>query len=100
MELGVAQTHSCDAIQCRRRDYAAERPGYAITLVIGHDEKDVRRALRGHDLGGQIRFGLRSLKVDLATEFGGWWGKVFPVDGRRCVWCAGNAAGLLCRCGT
>ena len=49
VELGVAQAGRRDAVERRRRDDAAECAGDAIALVVGHDEQDVRRALRRHD---------------------------------------------------
>ena len=49
VELGEAQAGGCDAVERRRRYDAAERAGNAVTLIVGHDEQDVRRALRRHD---------------------------------------------------
>src|SRR5262245_23218738 len=68
-------------------------PGRKLRRVL----KQVRRplvgltthcALRRHDSWWPIGFCLRRLKLDLASEFRRWRGKIFPLDGRRCVWCA------------
>ena len=62
MELRVAQPHLRDPVHRRRRDHAAERARNAVTLVIGHDEKDVGRALGRHHLRRPIGLGLRRLQ--------------------------------------
>src|SRR4029450_2147585 len=78
MEIRVTQAIPRDAIHRRRGYHAAKRARRTETLVIRHDEQNVRRTLRRHDSRCPPRSRLRGLLPDHATEFwvGRW--KLFP----------------------
>src|SRR5262245_43184431 len=61
VELRVAQACLGDAFQRWRRDDATEGAWHAIAGVIGHDQQNVWRTLRGHDAWGPV--GLRVLGI-------------------------------------
>ncbi len=58
VELRVTQSRLGDTIQGRRRDDAAKSARHAVALVVGHNEKDVGRALGRHDARRPVRLGI------------------------------------------
>src|SRR5262245_31580021 len=70
MEVGIAQPIGGDAVECWRRNDAAEGRWRAEAHVIGDDEEDVGRALRRHHPRWPRRFGLRRIEADLSEEPG------------------------------
>ena len=66
--LRVAQSVCRDAVERRRRDDAPEGAGRAEADVVGHDEEDVRRALRRHHARRPGRFRLQGVQFDVALE--------------------------------
>src|SRR5262245_64938246 len=78
MELRVTQSDVRDTVHGRRRDHAAKGARHPVALVVGHDDKDVRRALGGTTDGGQ--YDLESLASSLITRpnFGGGGGSCLP----------------------
>src|SRR5438067_1208242 len=84
MKLYIAQSRLRDAVQRGRRDDPAEGARNAVALVIGHDEKDVRRTLGRHHPRWPVRLGIRGGLLDHPTERHRWWRDLFPVnrDGR------------------
>ena len=68
VEVGVAQPVGGDAVQRRRRDDAAEGGRRGEADVVGHDQQDVRRALRRHDARRPGRLRLRGVEVRSRPE--------------------------------
>ncbi len=95
VELGVAQPGVRDAVQRRRGDDSAEGARRAEADVVGHDEKDVGRALRRDDAGRPPGLRLVGVDVDLAAELRGRRGELPPVDGRGRAGRARHAGDLL-----
>src|SRR5450631_1785901 len=94
-ELRVTQTRVCDAVQRRRRDNATEGTTHAVTLVVGHDEQHIGRALWRHHPRRPPRFGVLGALLDHSAEFRGWWRELFAVDGDRGAWRPRRSGGLL-----
>src|SRR5262245_47170063 len=93
MEVGIAQPIGGDAVECWRRNDAAEGRWRAEAHVIGDDEEDVGRALRRHHPRWPRRFGLRRIEADLSLERLRRGRQVAAVDGRSCggrTRCAGT----------
>ena len=63
VELRVAQARLRDAVQCGRRNDAAERAGNAVPVIVGHDQQDVRRTLGRHHLRRPVRLRLVGLRL-------------------------------------
>lgn len=95
MELRVPLTHLPYPIQRRRRDNAAERARHAVTHVVSHDQKNVWRAFRGHNLRRPIWRGSCSVEVDLTAELRRLRRKIFPIYCRRGAGRTWNARRLL-----
>ena len=68
VEIGVAQPVRGDAVQRRRRNHAAESGRRGEADVVGHDQQDIRRALRRHHARRPRRLGLGGVQFDLALE--------------------------------
>src|SRR6266478_1361559 len=68
-ELRVTQPRIGDAIQRRRRDDAAEGAAHAITLVVGHDEEHIGRALGWYYARRPPRSGILGALLDHSSEF-------------------------------
>jgi hypothetical protein len=92
VELRVAQSRLGDAIQRRRRDDAAEGARNPVALVVGHDEKDVGRAL-----GRPVGRGIQGVFLNHAAELPRRRRKLFPADGRGGAGRTGCAGDLLGR---
>ena len=99
MELCIAQPSVGDPIQRWRRNDAAKRSRHAVTLVIGHDEQDVRRALGRHHARRPPRCGILGILLDDASEFRRRWRDLFAVDGGCGTRSASGARDLLRGCG-
>src|SRR5437868_9417505 len=91
MELSVTQACLGDAIQSGSGDDAAECIRDTVTLVISHDEEDVRRAFGRYDPRWPKRLGVQSAFLDHTSElFGRRW-NLFAIDryggtgGTRCA---------------
>ena len=80
VEIRVTQPALRDAIQCRRRNDAAERARRAEADVVRHDEQHVGRALRRHDARRPPGFRLRGLFLDHPAEFRIGRRKLFSAD--------------------
>src|SRR5271156_3941931 len=80
VELDVTQARLGDAVQVRRRDNAAEGAGYAVALVIGHDEQHVGRVLGRHDTGRPPGRRVLGGFLDYAAEFRGRFGYLLAID--------------------
>src|SRR5271156_6985671 len=80
VELGVTQTRLGDAVQVRRRDDTAKGAGYAVALVIGHDEEHVWRTFRGHDTGRPPGLRIRGHFLDDAAKGRRRRRKLLPID--------------------
>src|SRR5262245_28188786 len=83
------------------RDDPTKCAGNAIACIVGHNQQDVRRTLRGHNLRRPVGFGILGGEANLATEarWRGW--KIVAVDGGggvRCSWRAGLLLGARYRC--
>jgi len=55
VELKVTQPVGGNLVERRRRDNTAERAGDTEADIVGHNEQDVRRALRRHHTRWPIR---------------------------------------------
>src|ERR1700733_910832 len=80
MKVGVAQSCLGDTFDRGRRDDAAKRTRNAVAHVVGHDEQNVWRALRRHDLRRPPGTGVLRAFLDYATELRGQWWKLFSVE--------------------
>ena len=97
VELGVAQSGCRDAVERRRRDDPAECAGDAIALVVGHDEQNVRRALRRNNARRPIGRRLGRRFLDHAAERQRRRRKLAAVNRNRGAGGAGCAGYLLGR---
>ena len=68
MELRVTQSRLGYTIKRRRRDYAAEGAGDSVALIVGHDEKNVGRALGRYHARRPVRRGILGVFLDHASE--------------------------------
>ena len=50
----------------------------AVALVVGHDQQDVRRALRRHHGGRPLRLRLLGVELIVAAKFRGGFGRYLP----------------------
>jgi hypothetical protein len=75
VEVRVAQPVGSDAIQCRRRDDAAEGGRCTKADVIGQDQQDIRCALWGTIRAGQAAFDWLALRPIWPSNFCGGAGR-------------------------
>src|SRR5947207_2984956 len=67
----------------RRWDDAAERARHGIARIVGHDQKNVGRAIGRDHARRPIGQRLRRCFADLAAERYGWRRQLLPVNGDR-----------------
>ena len=79
VELGVAQSGVGDAIHRGRRDDTTEGARNAVALVVGHDEKDIGRALGRYDARRPPRRGIFGAFLDHAAKRHRWRRKLLPI---------------------
>ena len=97
MEIGVAQTALGDAIKRRGRDDAAEGARCAKTVVVGHDQQHVGRALGRHHAGRPPRGRFRGTLLDHPAEFRIGRRQLLAADGSSRAGRTQHAGDLLCR---
>src|SRR6185312_8712467 len=91
VEVGIAQTSSGDAVQRGCRDDATESGWRSEANIIGHDEENVRCALRRYHACGPIRLGLRGIEIDFALEWLSDGRQIVTINRGSGVWRARNA---------
>ena len=99
VEFRVAQSSLGDAVHGRGRDRAAERTRHAVTLVIGHDQQHIRRALRRNDARWPPGLGIGGALLDHAAEFRRRRGELVARNRRRRAGLAQHAGDRLRRAG-
>ena len=77
-QWAAAWPYLMDAVHRRRRDNAAKRAGHAVTLVVGHDQQDVRGTFGRHDRRWPIRFGLVASILIVPPNSAGGFGRYLP----------------------
>src|SRR5712691_12490139 len=97
MKLRVAQTRLGDPIHRRSWNDAAENAVHAITLIIGHDQQHVWRALGRHDGWWPIRLGVFRIFLDHASELWRLRRKLLAIDCHRSAGRPWRARDLLGR---
>ena len=80
VEFRVAQPRLGDAVQRRGRYDAAKGAADAISLVVGHDEQNVGRALGRHNGWRPPRLGILGVLLDHAAEFRVWRRDLIALD--------------------
>ena len=83
VEVCIAQPAGGDPVERRRRNHAAESARDAITRIVGHDQKHVRRALGRLDARRPIRLRSCGRALDLAAELRRRRGELIAGDRRR-----------------
>src|SRR5207249_1438631 len=86
VKLRIPQSRLRDSVHGRSRDDAAKGTRLAVTLVIGHDQKHVRRALGRHVARWPVRLRILRIFLDHATEIHWWRGEFLPVNRDGGVW--------------
>src|SRR5277367_607072 len=81
VELCVTQARLGDAVQVRRRNDTAEGAGYAVALIIGHDEEHVGRVLGRDDTGRPPGRRVLGGFLDYTAEGRRRCGELLPIDG-------------------
>lgn len=95
MEVRVAQAVLRNAVERGRRDHTAEGARNRVTGVVGHDQENVRRALRRNDARGPEGLGLPGRILDYAAKLLRRRRKLIAIDRRRRTRRARIAADLL-----
>ncbi len=78
--LSETPSRAAGSIQRRRRNYTAETARNAVTLVVGHNENDVRRALGWHDPRRPVGRGVFGAFLDHSARRHRWRWALFPVQ--------------------